>query len=577
MVRPLRNAMMALFTLMLLWSPVTGLVEAAEAPTGAEDVQVLKEEDGFTFSSGRATPAALVAPGESHIEMTIANVGERPLDDITILRENEVTVAEIERISDDTVNPYVFEETIRVSEEQLAANGVTYYITYTCYTESGEALRRQRVVRVSVIQKTAEPKIEFTRTISSDHVKKGDEITVTYRIKNTGNVSLLNIVVADELFGAFDPLEVLEPGKKQTFTRKITFDGTSVSRPSVAYQYEGGEREVKEELKATTIYLANEKLTGQLDADRTAVSPGDVVTLRLKLLNKGNVAYKDLKISDAALGELGVIPVEIKPNDEYLFSKTVTLKSTTKFQFDISGKSVDGNEIEESSNMLTIAVSPAVEDIKVDVVASAEPSRMAQPGTVNFSIHINNLCDLDIRNVSLSEQTRGEIKDLAVLAPGVTTVEHSYQVDSTGTYVFIVELVDNQGGRLMSLSDPVTVELDAAAQIQNTLLSPKPRATEAPSIGGASYRLDQTTTFERMMLSVVLILAALLMIILVTVGRRRRRERRRRLQQIKRIRAQQRKRPLSDEMAQTRPHAPVKKEDLEEQDAGDERRPRRRR
>lgn len=400
------------------------------------------------------------------------------------------------------------------------------------------------------------PKLEFTRMLSSTHVKKGWEVTITYRVRNTCELSLYNLSLEDELCGVVGEIESLDPGARESFVKKVVIEKTSVSRPTVTFKCEGIEEELSERLKAATIYLANEQLDRLLAADKTSVAPGELVTLRLTLVNRGNVAYDDLRISDASLGEIGIIPGELKPGDEYTFVKTVSLKSTTTFQFDIVGRGSGGSEIFESSNMLTIAVSPAVENMAVTVNTIARPSYLAAPGEMMFVITIVNEGDVDIRNAVLLELGLGELKNLAVLAPGETTIEYLLDVETDNSYVFMVQLTDSNDRHMTVLSEPVEVVVDENGAQRPEETQKPPNETDFTHLTGSPRKLDPSKYYEQMLLWGLLVVSMLVLCLLYAYsGKGKRRHRRKK----RRGKAFERTPDNSDnpDFADTKPHPPV--------------------
>lgn len=556
------KGVLALFLFLFLSALSVAYATAAEtAPANTPG----RSSDSLSIT-GFATPSAMVVPGEAKIDLTLTYYGDTSLENVRICREDGTVLREAAALASEEATSLQFSETIVLTPEQLDQNGIHYLITYDAIDEQNNRVPRQRTTFISVIKQEADPKIEFTRTLSSDHVPKGSEVTISYRVRNTGNVSLKNLVLVDELCGEVGTLDLLEPGKKQTFSAKVTIDQTSVSRPSIRYTFDGNVTDITVGLKASTVYLADEQLDIQLEADKNVVSPGEVITLRLKIANNGNVSYENLRITDKSLGEVGTITSEIKPGDEYLFSKTVSLKTTTTFLFDVSGRNANGSEYEESSNMLTIAVSPAIENISVNLSASAQPARLSEPGPVTFTVRIDNQGDIDIRNAVLSEQKRGEMKKLAVLAPGVTEVEYTYDVDAAdNTFKFLVELSDAKGGKLTLLSNPIAVEItDDAEATMAAALTPVATTTTIPILG-EPYQLDDRSAFESMMFGVLVILGTMVLFIIIAVSIRRRRVKRLRLLHQRRLRRLSREDKAEEsEAMRTRPHAPVNPEDRPE-------------
>uniref|UniRef100_UPI00349EA01B DUF7507 domain-containing protein n=1 Tax=Leadbetterella sp. DM7 TaxID=3235085 RepID=UPI00349EA01B len=73
---------------------------------------------------------------------------------------------------------------------------------------------------------TSTPSIDLVKTASAGPHAVGSVITYSFKVKNTGNVTLTNVTVTDPLPGlsAIAPASVasLEPGAETTFTATYT-------------------------------------------------------------------------------------------------------------------------------------------------------------------------------------------------------------------------------------------------------------------------------------------------------------------------------------------------------------------
>ena len=58
----------------------------------------------------------------------------------------------------------------------------------------------------------ANPAIQIVKTVSEEVVPVGTTVTYTYVITNTGDVTLYDITVDDDIMGHIGDIAVLEPG-----------------------------------------------------------------------------------------------------------------------------------------------------------------------------------------------------------------------------------------------------------------------------------------------------------------------------------------------------------------------------
>ena len=62
------------------------------------------------------------------------------------------------------------------------------------------------------------PAIEIVKTVSEETVPVGTTVTYTYVVTNTGDTTLFDVVVTDDVLGPIGVIEVLEPGVENAVT-----------------------------------------------------------------------------------------------------------------------------------------------------------------------------------------------------------------------------------------------------------------------------------------------------------------------------------------------------------------------
>lgn len=506
------------------------------------DQQALKVTSGIT-------PEQMVTAGEATVRINLGNTTNAILDDVTLYDgEGNIVYGPVQIPAGESEGMRSYSADIQVTKGQLSDGQIGYAARYVLDkgTESERTIEKQILIEVKKVK--ANPKIEFSREISSLFVTQGSEVTLTYRIRNTGNVKLTDIKVTDELGGEVGSLSSLDVGKKKTFTQKVVIQEGQISQPKVSYSYEGGEKTYSEKLKSSEIALAREELVLELSASSTSVTPGETINLSLRLINNGNVSYSKLRISDPVLGDLGSLANDLKAGQEYVFSKEVPIKSSTSFQFHVSGRCATNKEISYKSNICTVSVlNEDQSGIHLRLEAETTSQSISGPGPVTFTLHLYNEGDLDIRDVMLSEQSNGDIKRMAVLAPGETQLEQTYQLTQSGTFVFVAQVSDGQGGSLTVLSNPIEIEVGSGEAA--VVASPDADAPPPTQAEGSALKLPENPeTFRNMMILAGGVLAIIL-ILALSAGMR---SRKKRMAQRKRAAVQRKARPRKEE-ARRRP------------------------
>lgn len=390
-------------------------------------------------------------------------------------------------------------------------------------------------------QQTAlpEPSLRFSREFSRTYAEYGDTVTLSYTLRNSGEVAIENLVVSDSLIGEVGRVERLEPGERKTLSARVKVTGSMTSIPAVSY--ECGGKAYSDGRSPETIYLANVALRVELSADKTNVAPGEVVTLRLKLVNEGNVSFYGLRADEPILGEMGSLVGTLPPGEECVATRTVPMKSMGTFQFSVSGTSDTGGQISAHSNELSVVVTPVAAQVELNIRAEADRTELNGPGEVVFSIYVNNECALELRDVFISEATRGEVRRLLFVPSGeMPPITQSYEVKESGVYQFTAQVADSVGDQVTVYSQPVEIQvLGARADLPD--VTPDSSESVIPVLDGASYRMDENAaTFERLMIGTGALLLSAILVGYVAADIRRSRARRRarknkRKKKIKRI------------------------------------------
>lgn len=386
----------------------------------------------------------------------------------------------------------------------------------------------------------SEPDIRFTREFSSRYAEYGDLITLNYTVCNDGLLPLENILIEDTLVGEVGRVERIEAGERKTVSVRIRVTQGCTSQPTLYYDFAG--QSYSEERSGESISLADVSLLAELDSDKTNVAPGEMVTLRLRLVNQGNVNLYSLRGSEPVLGDMGSLVSTLAPGEEYTVARTVQMKSTGTFQFAVDGSSATGGSVSVQSNEMSVLVTPVAAEIQLTLAAEADQTELFGPGTVVFSLSVSNDCSLELRNVVLSEETRGEIRELAFVPTGeMPVISQEYTVTESGEYRFMAQVVDSVGDELTVYSETISITVNEqeetpAPEQETPEESLQPERTTIPVLDGSPYRMEENpATFEKLMAGAVAVLVSVLFIWHIVEkfkrwSARRRRARRRRKQ-----------------------------------------------
>jgi ethanolamine utilization microcompartment shell protein EutS len=78
------------------------------------------------------------------------------------------------------------------------------------------------------------PAIDIDKTVSDDSVTPGTTVTYTFVVTNTGDTTLFDIVVTDDVMGEIGTIDQLEPGESATLTADFVVGDVAVTNVAVA-------------------------------------------------------------------------------------------------------------------------------------------------------------------------------------------------------------------------------------------------------------------------------------------------------------------------------------------------------
>lgn len=432
-----------------------GLVDNTARATGtspaddhvsAEDDATVSVEPGPGISLGKTGGLAEGATGQAGdvVEYTflIGNTGNVTLSDVGLTDE-------LEGLSDITFGDWPAEEgvlapgetvtasaTYELTQADVDAGQVDNVATATGTPPTGDPVEDEDDEQVTVPDAAD---IEITKTgglAEGATSQVGDQVQYTFEATNTGNVTLTDVSITDELDGLSDivygdwPAEegVLVPGESVTATANYTLiqadvDAGQVDNTATAVGTPpSGDDPVEDEDTETVPLHSNPELqlskTGALAEDATVV-PGDTVNYSFEVVNTGNVTLSDVSIADALDGVSDIAYGEWPADDGVLApGESVTASAT----YELTQADIDAGQVD---NLATASGTPPSGDPVDDEDEHEEP--LAQLATIDL-----------IKSGSLAEDVEGTAGDV---------VEYQFEVTNTGNVTLEgIELTDELEG-----------------------------------------------------------------------------------------------------------------------------------
>lgn len=464
-----------------------------------------------------ASPAQMVLPQDAVFTFLLENISGETAYDVTILFPEANGQQLVGDIDAGEVLPA--EITYPVTDEDLTNGTVTFFVALS--DVSGGEIVETQDVSVPLTRETERPEVEFTRQISSRYVHAGDDLTLVYQVKNTGNVPLTDLALNDPLGEFSQTLENLSVGETQTFINRVQLQESAASTPTLRFASVASGQNYTKSLSSASITLAEEAIFAQLSVDRTEVNYGESVTLTLTLTNGGNVSFSDITLSDSVLGMLENEPLSLPSGaSPVVIARSCVIKSDTTFRVHVSGNTDAGTPFAVDTDPVSVSVIKT--EGAADLTLSATPSArtLSEPGMVSFTLTLTNNGQSDLSRVSLKEATRGEVRLFDIIPAGAPTVkEQMYDVTENTTFQFFAEITDADGTVRTVSCDPIEITIGEGGLTPLTT----PQTGFGALLYSTAFRVGDISLYP-MMITAVLLLIVLLVLVFILSSRKRRRQ-----------------------------------------------------
>ncbi|WP_313405296.1 hypothetical protein [Aeromicrobium sp.] len=335
----------------------------------------------------------------------------------------------------------------------------------------------------------AEAELSTTLVPSGSPTKKGDEITWTATVKNTGNVTVDTVEVTDELGNAYTcDVTGLAPGASATCVANDTVTQAEVNAGTVANTATGAGTGPKDaavtddSAEATVTIAPGAALTVVLtQSANTVTKNGQEIAYGYTVENTGNVTVDELVVTDALGNTLACDVTELAPGEKA--TCTATHQVT---QADVDGAEVQNQAKATGSTPADAKVDGASNTVRKPILAApaltttveADGSPKAEGDEITYTVTIENTGNVTVDHVEATDELGNTyVCDVTTLVPGekatcvathpVTQADvDAGQVDNTIT----AGGQDPSGDPVDDESDPVTTTIPASPELTTTVV-----------------------------------------------------------------------------------------------------------
>lgn len=301
----------------------------------------------------------------------------------------------------------------------------------------------------------------------SANLAEGDTVTYTYRVTNTGTVTLSNLSVADVHNGdgtlsAITPANVttLEVNDFVDFTATyvvtqgdidagvaITNDATLSATPA-----QGTLGPVTDDASVTVEAPAPLMTVSKTASDTTDVAEGDVITYSYEVENTGNVTMSSVSVSDShsgtgTLSAISPASVSLAPGASQIFTASYTVT-----QDDVDA----GTDITNIATVNAVpaggSYTPATDDETVTIEAptpastltktASDTTNVAEGDVITYTYLLTNTGNVTLNSVSLSDAHSGQGSLSAISPASVASLDPGDDVTFTATYTVTQDDID---------------------------------------------------------------------------------------------------------------------------------------
>jgi hypothetical protein len=436
-------------------------------------------EDDVTLAI-EVNPVSLTAPGNVTVSVSIANAGTAVLSDAVKLYDpagNLATAfknggsAQVSQPGDIATGTIPW----AVTQEQLDAGKIEFSIVYNLVGADNSITIVTKKASAAIAYTGERVKLDIKRTIEPPIARVGGTVTVYYELANNGNIALSDIRVKENtsISRTSQTIASLASGMKETIKFTAVMGSAALkSSCTVTYKAAGKTNTLTEKITETAIPVAAPNLQATLAASSTSVNIGDTVVMKLTMVNKGNVSYSNITVTDDKQGVV-FTNLDLPAGETLEKEKEFTLMAPASFLYNIAMQDNTGKSSELKTNAVQVSAYDPAKQLRLTLVLTSDRVNIDRmPSDIRFTLVITNNSDIAASNIVIRH---GEtvIYTIASLNPDQSmTVARDYSISQAGKFRFAASTRD-------SLNNTVSFDSN---ELQIAYVAPTPVPTLVPSV-----------------------------------------------------------------------------------------------
>jgi uncharacterized repeat protein (TIGR01451 family) len=161
--------------------------------------------------------------------ITVTNTGDEDLDNVKVMDTilGDLSASFADELAVGASESHDFDYVVLESDPDPLVNEVTA-------KGSGVGSRVAVEALANCVTDLIHPAIEIVKTVDEDTVPIGTTVTYTYVVTNTGDTTLYDISVDDDILGHIGDIAILEPGESVTLTKDFVVGDEAVTNVGTA-------------------------------------------------------------------------------------------------------------------------------------------------------------------------------------------------------------------------------------------------------------------------------------------------------------------------------------------------------
>ena len=458
-----------------------------------------------------ARPEEMVAPGDVMLSFTIENISDEPAPNVYLSSADGLLSEPVGQLA--AGESQSFNRQHSVTPEELENGVISYIISHDDPDDPNGKINY--TAHAAIRRSDVQPRVEFTRRFSSLSVEENGALTITYRIRNTGNVALQDLRVQDSLGDYTGKVETLDVGQSRTLISRAVITEAEVSSAVLDYYAAGNPDErFLQTLADQEISIAGSGLSAHLSAAASPFAQGSC-DLVLTLENTGDTDIRDITITDESYGGIIADSLLAPAGQKIEFSHSCALRGDMQFTWKISGVSDSGRRITLRADA-GVSQAPAGEELPLRLSVSTDTPRIRRSGNVDLNISIANPGGTDVHSIALLEENAGLMRSFAVIPAG-GSIERSFrfEVKENAAFAFLLEYTAGNGEKQRISASPVEIVIAPDGVLpegaKNTLIE----------FTGKSIKLAGSSIYAALLISGLAVLLVLIVLLLIASRRAR--------------------------------------------------------